>query len=113
MPVSFRRLSPLAAMAMASLCIAPAQAADAASDVALVANPDEPATIELEEMFALASDCTVALSVLQENGATILCQRNVSAVERDTDKGFQWIVCDNGDRYRADAILLWQATRRR
>ncbi|BCO18830.1 ferredoxin reductase [Alteromonas sp. KC3] len=42
----------------------------------------------------------------QENGATILCQRNVSAVERDTDKGFQWIVCDNGERYRADAILL-------
>lgn len=45
-------------------------------------------------------------SVHQEHGTNIVCQRNVQAVERDSEQGTQWIVCDNGERYRADAILL-------
>lgn len=42
----------------------------------------------------------------RQHRTNIVCKRNVQAVEYDSDDGVQWVVCDNGERYRADAILM-------
>ncbi|MBU3021310.1 NAD(P)/FAD-dependent oxidoreductase [Aestuariibacter sp. A3R04] len=42
----------------------------------------------------------------EEQGVTILCERNVQAVQQDADTGVQTVVCDNDIAYRADAILV-------